>query len=45
MTKVTQDIIVTDRTCAVYFENKIELSWLIRRGVFWDEKQIRQLRD
>ena len=45
MTKVTQDIIVTDCTCVVYVENKIELSWLIRRGAFWNEKQIRQLRD
>ena len=37
MMKTTQDNDVTNRTSMVYIEHEIELSWLIKSGVIYDE--------
>ena len=36
---------MTDHTCAIYFENKTKLSWLIWKGTVYEEKEIGQQRD
>ena len=43
--KTRQDNDVTNCTGAVYTENEIELSWLIRSSIDCDEKHIGQLCD
>ena len=43
--KTSQDNKVTNFIGAVYVENKIELSWLIRLGAICEENQIEQRRD
>ena len=40
MMKMTQSNNVTSHIGAVYIKNKIELSWLIRQGVIYDENEI-----
>ena len=37
MMKTRQDNDVTNRTCMVYTEHEIKLSWLIRSGVIYGE--------
>ena len=39
--KSRQDVL-TDHTSAVYVENEIEISWLIKSGVIYDENKIKQ---
>ena len=43
--KTKQDNDMTNCIGAVYVENNIELSWLIRSGTVCDENHIGQLRD
>ena len=45
MMKTRHDNDVTDHIGVMYFKNNTKLSWSTGSGAFYDENQIRQLRD